>query len=184
MIGTESRREYAFRYRFVLIEVIDFARRLLRWLAANPGLLRAIDDRKFEELVATLLSDLGLQDVELTPPQKDGGKDIIATHIGADGCGSRYLIECKHWVSGNKVTRRWAIHLLSVARTDHADGAVLLSTSGFGPKLIEQEASLMKDDSFSGARTIWRGGRACGNVSNGAMLVQPVDPRELLELGT
>src|SRR2546426_2080806 len=46
--------------------------RSLRRLAANPGLLRAIDDRKFEELVATLLSDLGLQDVELTPPRKDG----------------------------------------------------------------------------------------------------------------
>jgi restriction system protein len=164
--------------------VIDFARRLLRRLVVNPGLIRAIDDRKFEELVATLLSDLGLQDVELTPPRKDGGKDIIAVHDGADGRRSRYFIECKHWVSGNKVTMRWAVHLLSIARKEQADAAVLLSTSGFGPKLIEQEASLTKDGLFlRGADHLARW-TSLWERQYGAMLVHPVDPRELLELAT
>mgnify|MGYP000887923858 CR=1 FL=1 len=182
IVGKGEERESGIT--IVLVEVIDFARRLLRRLAVNPGLIRAIDDRKFEELVATLLSDLGFQDVELTSLRKDGGKDIIATHIGADRRRSRYLIECKHWVSGNKVTMRWAIHLLSVTRTDQADAAVLLSTSGFGPKLIEQEASLMKDGLFlRGADHLARW-TSLWERQYGAMLLQPVDPRELLELAT
>jgi hypothetical protein len=166
----------------VVVEVIDFSRRLLRWLTQNPRLLDGIDDRKFEELIATLLWDLGLQDVELTPPRGDGGRDVIVTHVGIGGRRSRYLIECKHWVSGNKVTMHWAIKLASVARRDQADAAILLSSSGFGPKLLEQEASFMKDKVFL---------KDAGNVARwislwerqyGAVLVHAVDPRELLEL--
>ncbi len=51
----------------ILVEVMNFARRLLGRLVEHPYLLNAIDDHHFEELVATLLSDLGLKDVELTP---------------------------------------------------------------------------------------------------------------------
>lgn len=94
----------------------------------------------------------------------------------------RYLIECKHWVSGNKVTMRWAVRLLSVARGEQADGAILLSSSGFGPRLIEQEAALMKDKVFlkdAGHLASWL---KLWERQYGTVLVRPVDPRELLEL--
>ena len=67
-------------FTVVLMEVVSMSRQLLRALASEPALLAGIDDRKFEELVATLLFDLGLQDVELTPPRHDGGRDIVAVH--------------------------------------------------------------------------------------------------------
>jgi hypothetical protein len=173
----------ATEFTVLLVELIDTSRRLLRRLVENPGLLYGIDDRKFEELVATLLSDLGLEDVELTPLRKDGGKDVIAIHIDPHtGRRLRYLIECKHWVSGNKVTMRWAMHLLSIARREQSDGAILLSSSGFGPRLIEHQARLSRDglflrDGHHLAKWIRIWERQYGSV-----LLHAVDPRELLEL--
>jgi hypothetical protein len=41
----------------LLVEVVDFSRRLLRRLVENSRLLDGIDDRKLEEMVMTLLSD-------------------------------------------------------------------------------------------------------------------------------
>jgi len=164
-------------YEIVLIEVVELSRRLLRALVKAPALLAGIDDRKFEELVATLLFDLGLQDVELTPARKDGGRDIIARYDDpATDRRYTYLVECKHWVSGNKVTLRWALSLLDIAKRDSASGVVLLSSSGFGPKLLEQEASLNAKglklrDSQDLHRWIDLWERQYGSV-----LLQPVDP--------
>jgi hypothetical protein len=173
--GSDDDRRPAFEV--VLVEIVDLSRRLLRALLAEPALLTGIDDRKFEEMVATLLFDLGLQDVELTPLRKDGGRDIIASHEDpVTGDHSTYLIECKHWVSGNKVTLRWALSLLDVANRQSATGAVLLSSSGFGPRLLEQEATLetkglLLRDSRDLHRWLHVWERQYGSV-----LVQPVDP--------
>lgn len=164
-------------YEIVLVEVIELSRRLLRALLREPALLAGIDDRKFEELVATLLFDLGLQDVELTPPRKDGGRDIIVRYD--DAVSDRrctYLVECKHWVSGNKVTLRWALSLLDIGNRESASGVVLVSSSGFGPKLLEQKASLetkglMLRDSRDLASWVRIWERQYGSV-----LLQPVDP--------
>jgi hypothetical protein len=167
-------------FEIVLVEIVDLSRKLLKALFTEPRLLAGIDDRKFEELVATLLFDLGLQDVELTPLRKDGGRDIIANHDDpVTGARSTYLIECKHWVSGTKVTARWAISLLEVTTQQNATGAVLLSSSGFGPRLLEQEATfetkglLLRDaQDLSGWIHLWE--RQYGSV-----LVQPVDPMSI-----
>jgi hypothetical protein len=170
-------------YDIVLVELVNMSRRLLLALASDPRLFSAIDDRRFEELVATLLFDLGLEDVELMPPRKDGGKDIILTHIDR-GTGRRavYLMQCKHWVSGNKVTLHWGLELLDVARREQAAAAVLLSSSGFGPRLLEQRATLegrgllLKDaHDLSSWIGIWQ--RQYGNI-----ILEPVDPRKLLDL--
>jgi restriction system protein len=165
----------------VLVEVINFARRLLGRLVKHPHLLNAIDDHDFEKLVATLLSDLGLKDVELTPMRKDGGKDIVATHIDSQGNRSRFLIECKHWVSGQKVTMRWALRLLSVRRDDNADGAILLSSSGFGPRLLDQEVTLAADKLYlRGTDQLFRWIQLWER-QYGSILTVPVSPEILFE---
>jgi hypothetical protein len=165
----------------ILVEIVQFARALLRRLVRRHELLNAIDDRQFEELVATLLIDLGLQDVELTPPRQDGGRDIIAVHTDRT-TGQRLVIviECKHWVSGNKVTLRFAHKLLDVVTRDNATAGVLLASNGFGPRLLQQEAVLSqrslflkdREDLFSWL-TVWE--RQYGDV-----LARPVDPRKIL----
>jgi hypothetical protein len=165
----------------VLVEVMNFARRLLGRLVKHPHLLNAIDDHDFEKLVATLLSDLGLKDVELTPMRKDGGKDIVATHIDSQGNHSRFLIECKHWVSGQKVTMRWALRLLSVRRNDDADAAILLSSSGFGPRLLDQEVTLAADKLYlRGTNQLFRWIQLWER-QYGSILAEPVSPEVLFE---
>lgn len=166
----------------ILVEVMNFARRLLGRLVEHPHLLNAIDDHHFEELVATLLSDLGLKDVELTPPRKDGGKDIVATHNDSNGNHSRFLIECKHWVSGKKVTMRWALHLMSVRRNEKADGAILLSSSGFGPRLLDQEVTLAADKLYlRGTRQLFRWIKLWER-QYGSIITEPAPPEVLFEL--
>lgn len=164
-------------FEVVLIEIIELSRRLLRALLREPNLLVGIDDRKFEELVAMLLFDLGLQDVELTPLRKDGGRDIIARYddpVTERRCS--YLIECKHWVSGTKVTLRWALSLLDVANRESATGAVLLSSSGFGPRLLEQEALLeTKGIMLRDSRDL-RSWLHIWERQYGSVLTQPVNP--------
>lgn len=170
-------------FEIVLVEIVNISRRLLLALASDPNLLSGIDDRQFEGLVATLLFALGLEDVELTPARKDGGRDIIMSHINSKtGCREVFVMECKHWVSGEKVTMRWAIDLLNVARRDEAVGAVLLSSSGFGPRLLDQEATLAVQGLFlKGPQTLsnWI---SVWQRQYGSILLEPVDPRKVLDL--
>lgn len=164
-------------YEIVLVEVVELSRRLLRALLRQPALLAGIDDRKLEELVATLLFDLGLQDIELTPARKDGGRDIIARYDDpATDRRYTYLVECKHWICGNKVTLRWALSLLDVAERESASGAVLLSSSGFGPRLLEQEASLEAKGLMLRDSRDLRSWIDLWERQYGSVLVQPVDP--------
>jgi len=50
---------------------------LIALLSRKPQMLRELPARKFEELVAELLTRDGFS-VQLTPPSKDGGRDILA----------------------------------------------------------------------------------------------------------
>ena len=165
----------------VLVQIVESARHLLSQLIKHPQILSAIDDRRFEELTATLLSDLGFHDVELTPPRKDGGKDVLATYINPQSFQQElYLFECKHWVKGNKVSISVAARLRDVVRADNAASGILLASGGFGPKLIEQEASWRRDkihlrdgSDFVHWVSAWE--RQYGNV-----LFTPVNVLELL----
>jgi hypothetical protein len=181
-LTVRSSEEEGAGFKIVLIETVQLSRRLLRALLSNPSLLSGIDDRKFEELVATLLFDLGLEDVELTPPRKDGGRDIIVTHTDESRNRHTYLIECKHWVSGNKVTLRWALTLLQVRREWDAAGAVLVSSSGYGPRLLEQEAILKRQGLFLKDGSDLRKWFNVWERQYGSILVRPVNPRQVLDL--
>jgi restriction system protein len=64
-------------------------------LKKRPEDISKLSSRKYEELVAELLSDIGY-DVELTPATRDGGKDILAyfkTDCGTFLC----LVEAKRF---------------------------------------------------------------------------------------
>ncbi len=170
-------------FTVVLLEVVHMSRQLLRALVLEPALLAGIDDRAFEGLVATLLHDMGLQDVELTPPRQDGGRDVVAVHQDrTSGERQVFLIECKHWVSGEKVTMRWALSLLDVKRRDEATAAILLSSSGFGPRLLEQEATLNRAGLFLKNQNHLHSWIQVWERQYGGILLQPVHPGEALGL--
>jgi hypothetical protein len=115
-------------------------------IAKSPTLLESIEGRQFEELISTLMADLGFEDVELTRPTKDGGKDIIAKlRNPKTGWTETYLFECKHWLAGDKVRLKIVTRLQDVVRTDKATGGVIVAWGGYAPEVLQQEASLRKD---------------------------------------
>jgi len=124
-------------------ELISSARRILAMLAKDPRVLGAIDGRRFEEITAVLLSDLGFDVIELTRSGKDGGRDLVVRRKDPSrGALQTILVECKHWTSRKAVGIDFALHLLDLVSTEEANHGILLSTSGFTPKLVEMHATL------------------------------------------
>lgn len=69
---------------------------ILKAIRAHPELLRTLDWRLFEKVLAALLERLGFE-VELKSGTKDGGIDIFAIK-GDPSLGThRYLIQAKRW---------------------------------------------------------------------------------------
>jgi Restriction endonuclease len=115
------------------------ARDLLARLDRHPDLLREVDRRLFEELIAEMFSGFGY-DVELTKRTRDGGKDIIAIK-SVDSIHHRYLIECKRPNPGNKVSISTVKELLGTFSDDPATKALLVTTTEFtsdARRLIER----------------------------------------------
>lgn len=81
--------------------ILDATHKLITSLTQQPGTLRNISSREFEQLLADLLRDMGW-DVELTKQTRDGGSDILAymnTDVGRLLC----LVEAKHYREDRKI---------------------------------------------------------------------------------
>ena len=98
-------------------------------LKKNPGILQEISPRKFEEIIAGMLHDMGC-DVELTPKSKDGGRDILAAFRTPFG---KFLtiVECKRYKSVRKIGIDIVERFLHVI--DHKDKAScgLIATTSY-----------------------------------------------------
>jgi len=78
------------------ISLLPIDPHLLRLLSQDPELLKIMPWRKFERVLAEILSRLGYE-IELQRGTKDGGIDIFALkHEGAFGL-HRYLLQAKRW---------------------------------------------------------------------------------------
>ncbi|HWL10219.1 MAG TPA: restriction endonuclease [Planctomicrobium sp.] len=94
-----------------------------------PDDLHKIKPRDFEELIAELLSDMGLE-VKLTPATSDGGRDILAfmhSGIGKHLC----LVEAKKYREDRKVGIGLVRSLYGVLTDEHANSAMMVTTSSF-----------------------------------------------------
>lgn len=100
-----------------------------RYFAKSPNDLHLLSPRKFENLIASILEDMGFK-IELTPKSKDGGYDIRA--IKKEDLGPiLYLIECKKYAPHNRVGVELVRNLDSVRSLEKANSAVLVTTSHF-----------------------------------------------------
>jgi len=59
--------------------------------------LLAMDWGEFEELIATLLAEMGFEDIEITERRKDGGIDVRGTLVVGDVIRTRMAIQVKRW---------------------------------------------------------------------------------------
>lgn len=111
---------------------------LIMKLKRRPGDLYKISPRQFEEVIADLLGDMGM-DVELTPATRDGGKDILAymtTEIGRFLC----LVEAKQHSESRPVGVSLVRSLFGTLVDHEATTGMLVTTSRFsGPARAFQQ---------------------------------------------
>ena len=72
-------------------------------IADRPGLTGSVRPRDFEEVIARIFSEQGVE-VELTASTRDGGRDIICTAHQEDGTEKRTAIEVKRYTATTKIT--------------------------------------------------------------------------------
>ena len=102
---------------------------LIVYLARNPEKLHGISPRRFEELIAEILSREGLQ-THLTPERKDGGCDVLAVADTAAG-KHLYLVECKRYRTENPVGVELVRALYGTVQQRNATAGLLVTTSSF-----------------------------------------------------
>lgn len=101
---------------------------LVAKLKKQPELLRHLNSRLFEQLVAEFYRKFGY-DVELTKYTRDGGVDVIAIkHAEVD---VKYLIQCKHSPKMRRIGIRPVRELYGVKTAQNATKAILATTTTF-----------------------------------------------------
>jgi hypothetical protein len=124
----------------VALAINDLCVKLCSLIAEHPRALNLLDWRRLEEIVATALSGLGYR-VELTPPSKDGGKDVIA-RCEIAGRLETYYVEIKHWISGKRVGMGEVSSFVEVNVRDGTQGGLFLSTTGYTNAVYAQLAEI------------------------------------------
>lgn len=105
------------------------------YLKKNPEKMYDLSPRKFEELVADILKDMGF-DVELTKATRDGGRDIIA-HITNSVCSYLTHIECKKYAPENKVGVSIIREVMGVHQIRNATKSIIVTTGFFSKDAIK-----------------------------------------------
>ena len=138
--STEADREYFFfedefeclsaeKTQSIRIVSKEFWDGLIRGLAAKPEALYSISPRTFEELIAELLRREGMKTV-LTPPTRDGGRDVLVMSSSVIG-ELLFLVECKRYAPNRPVDVSIVRELFGVLGHERATGALIATTSYF-----------------------------------------------------
>lgn len=115
--------------------IVTATESLVHQLKKQPDAVFDLPPRKFEELLAELLADMGWR-VELTPATRDGGKDLLAyldTDVGEILC----LVEAKKHRRDRKVGIDLVRTLYGTLCDYQANSAMLVTTSSFTPDAKE-----------------------------------------------
>jgi Restriction endonuclease len=116
----------------------------LAWeVASNPQYLDELEWRDVERLMATVFSRLGFN-VQLTPPSKDGGKDLVLECL-ANGRSANYVVEVKHWRSGKRVGTSDVKEFIRVVAREKRIGGLFLATYGYSANVGEAVSEIDRD---------------------------------------
>src|SRR5439155_10546110 len=84
--------------------IMSVSHEFAKLVAREPDTLDHLEWRDLERMMARVMEGLGFK-TTLTPPSKDGGKDLILTCETVRGEES-YIVELKHWRSGKRVGKQ------------------------------------------------------------------------------
>jgi hypothetical protein len=115
--------------RQIFFAVNELSVLLCELIARKPEALWRVEWRDSERVVSTSLGGCGF-DVTLTPPSKDGGRDVVAT-CQIHGRRKTYYVEIKHWISGKRVQPSCVEAFLELNVRDGTDLGLFLSTTGY-----------------------------------------------------
>jgi hypothetical protein len=104
-------------------------------VSETPDALDHLEWRDLERMMARVMEGLGFE-CELTPPSKDGGKDLILVWQATPGDQS-FIVELKHWRSGKRVGKDAVSDFMSVIVAENRTGGLFLSTSGYAADKTE-----------------------------------------------
>lgn len=103
---------------------------ILSYVQRHPEALYITRPRALEEICCSIFRNHGFS-AELTPGTKDGGYDIIAvTHHELTG-SEVYLVECKRYAPGHKVTVGIVRGLYGIVCSEDATKGIIITTSSF-----------------------------------------------------
>jgi len=133
---TERKDEDTLPYRITLTEIDH---NLINHLANNPDIVYDLSPRKFEELIAELLDDMGYK-VTLTPETKDGGRDVLAVVRLPNNQQILTIVECKKNSPSNKVGISIVERFMYVLENkDRANKGIIVTTSFFSNEALKIE---------------------------------------------
>ncbi len=118
----------------------DINTELKQYFNEHPERLYDLSPRKFEELIASLLEDLGF-DVKLTQATRDGGSDIIA-YIRNAVCEYLTLVECKKYAADHKVGVGIIREVSGVHHLKRASKSIIVTTSFFSKDAIKEAQAI------------------------------------------
>lgn len=116
------------------------SRKFAAMIAENPRVLDELEWRDIERTVAEVFEGLGFS-ATLTPPSKDGGKDVVL-ECTIKGERAEFVVEIKHWRSGSKVGSGALRSFLNVILKESRQGGLFLSTYGFCDNAFEQLSTI------------------------------------------
>ena len=114
------------------IEIAELNQELFNYLKKNSHKLYELSPRRFEELIAEILSDMGCA-VELTPATRDGGRDILAWFATPFG-RMLTIVECKRYNPNRKIGLEIVERFMwTIVGKDKASSGLIATTSFFSP---------------------------------------------------
>lgn len=126
--------------RLFRMELVDAGAELAQHFAKNPEMLREIDPRQFEQIMAAVFRNRGF-DVTLTRPTRDGGFDLMLLKRTDIGAGMT-LVECKRYAEHRKVGVDVVRGLYGVVEEKRATGGLIATTSSFTSDAIAERDRL------------------------------------------
>jgi restriction system protein len=140
--------DYAERVQILIRAVShEFA----KLVSQSPDALDHLEWRDVERMMARVMAGLGFK-CELTPPSKDGGKDLILAWKARSGDQS-FIVELKHWRSGKRVGRKDVSDFMSVIVAESRTGGLFLSTSGYAADKTEGLTEITRDRLWFGDKS-------------------------------
>lgn len=119
-----------FRDRLKTVQFLPI--KLFDQILNDPNLMRGMDPREFENLIAELMYKSGFENIIVTPRSNDKGRDILATKTVCD-IPIMFAFECKRYSPENKIKPEIMRALLGTIshHQTKANKGVLVTTSSF-----------------------------------------------------